>query len=110
MGEQLGENTRFLRFYPFLIVLPYIANSGGWLLTEVGRSPWIVFGLMKIEEGVSIAVSAGKVLTTLIVFTLVYGALMVADVYLLAKYARWGSGRVVSDEVEESAGISLISK
>ena len=70
--------------------LPYIAHSTGWIFTEIGRSPWIVYGLQKITDGVSPAVSAGELWLTLVGFTLLYGALMVADVYLLAKYARGG--------------------
>jgi cytochrome d ubiquinol oxidase subunit I len=71
-------------------VLPYVANSAGWIFTEIGRAPWIVFGVMKIESGVSPSVTAGEALFSLIAFTLVYGALMVADVYLLNKYAKAG--------------------
>ena len=73
------------------IALPYIANSTGWIFTEIGRAPWIVFGVMTLDAGgVSLAVTAGEVLFSLVGFTLLYGALMVADVYLLEKYARAG--------------------
>lgn len=80
------------------ISLPYIANSTGWIFTEIGRQPWIVFGLQKTVDGVSPAVSAGEVLTTLIGFTLLYGVLMVADVYLLRKFAIAG----IADEAGEA--------
>jgi cytochrome d ubiquinol oxidase subunit I len=63
----------------------------------MGRQPWVVFGLLKTQDAVSKSVSAGMVLTSLIGFTLIYGVLMVADVYLLAKYAKKGAG---SDSVE----------
>jgi len=72
------------------IALPYLANSSGWIFTEIGRAPWIVFGLQTIASGVSKAVTAGELLFTLAGFTLLYAALIVADVYLLAKYARAG--------------------
>ena len=72
------------------LALPYIANSAGWIFTEIGRQPWIVFGLQKTADAVSPSVSAGEVLTTLIGFTLLYGALMAADVFLLLKFARAG--------------------
>jgi cytochrome d ubiquinol oxidase subunit I len=72
------------------LALPYAANSSGWIFTEIGRTPWIVFGLMRLEAGVSLAVGPGAVLTTLVGFTLLYAALMAADVYLLAKFARTG--------------------
>jgi len=71
-------------------VLPYVANTSGWIFTEIGRAPWIVFGVMKIESGVSPSVTAGEVLFSLLAFTLLYGALMVADIYLLNKYAKCG--------------------
>lgn len=73
------------------ISLPYIANSTGWILTEVGRQPWIVFGLLKTQDAVSTSVSAGEVLFSLVAFTLLYGALMVVDIYLLKKYAVAGT-------------------
>jgi cytochrome d ubiquinol oxidase subunit I len=69
-------------------LLPYLANTCGWLMTELGRQPWIVFGLMKTEQGVSNMVSGASVLISLVLFTVVYGALMVVDLYLLRKYAQ----------------------
>jgi len=80
----------FLRALVAAIALPYIANTTGWLLTEVGRQPWIVQGLQRVEEAVSPNVSTGMVAFSLIVFVLTYGVLMVADVYLLAKFGRQG--------------------
>jgi cytochrome d ubiquinol oxidase subunit I len=78
----------FLRWLPLAIALPYLANSAGWLLTELGRQPWIVVGLMKTEQGVSVAVSSTEVALSFVTYTLVYAALIVANVYLLAKYAK----------------------
>ncbi len=72
------------------LVLPYIANSAGWIFTEIGRQPWIVFGLQKTADAVSPSVSAAEVLTSLVGFTLLYGILMAADIYLLAKYGKAG--------------------
>lgn len=82
----------YLRLLPWAIILPYIGNSTGWLFTEIARQPWIVFGLQKTADAVSPNVTVGMVLTSLIAFTLIYGVLMVADIYLLAKYARLGPG------------------
>jgi cytochrome d ubiquinol oxidase subunit I len=72
------------------IALPFVANSTGWIFTEVGRIPWIVFGVMRVESGVSPGVSAAEVLFTLVGFTLLYAALMAADLYLLSKFAKAG--------------------
>ncbi|MEI8406570.1 MULTISPECIES: cytochrome ubiquinol oxidase subunit I [unclassified Kribbella] len=71
-----------------LPVLPLLANSLGWIFTEMGRQPWIVFGLMETRDGVSPTVGAGTVLTSLITFTLVYAVLAVIEVFLLARFAR----------------------
>ncbi len=81
---------KFLGLFPFFIVLPYLSNSTGWVLTEMGRQPWVVYGLLKTKDAFSPNLTPGMVLTSLIGFTLVYGLLLVADVYLLAKYAKAG--------------------
>jgi len=78
----------FLRLAPFAIALPYLANSTGWIMTEMGRQPWVVFGVMLTRDAASPTVGTGFVLTTLIGFTLIYGLLSVVDVYLLSKFAR----------------------
>jgi cytochrome d ubiquinol oxidase subunit I len=85
---RLDSGSWFFRVLLWAIPLPYLANTAGWVLTEVGRQPWIVFGLMRTEQGVSVVVSVATVLVSLLAFTLLYGALMAADIYLLAKYAR----------------------
>ncbi|HEX9118350.1 MAG TPA: cytochrome ubiquinol oxidase subunit I [Anaerolineae bacterium] len=88
LTNRLEKMRWFLSLLPFAIALPYLANSAGWLMAELGRQPWIVFGVMKTADGVSQAVSGGAVLTSLLLFVVLYGALIVADVYLLAKYSR----------------------
>jgi cytochrome d ubiquinol oxidase subunit I len=71
-----------------LPLLPLAANSLGWIFTEMGRQPWIVFGLMQTRDGVSPTVGAGTVITSLITFTVVYAVLAVIEVFLLIRYAR----------------------
>ncbi|GHJ44421.1 cytochrome ubiquinol oxidase subunit I [Catellatospora sp. TT07R-123] len=73
-----------------LPLLPLLANSTGWIFTEMGRQPWIVFGQMKTAVAASPSVSAGDVITSMTVFTLLYGALAVVEVGLLLKYAKAG--------------------
>ena len=89
---KLGDSRRFLALLPFTIILPYVANSTGWVLTELGRQPWIVQGLMRTEEGISPNLTVSDLWITLIGFTLIYGLLMVADFYLLWKYATTSHG------------------
>jgi cytochrome d ubiquinol oxidase subunit I len=84
------EKSRFVVVFPFAIGLPYLANSFGWILTEMGRQPWVVYGLKKTADAFSPNLNVGMVLTSLIIFILIYGVLMVADVYLLVKYAKAG--------------------
>jgi len=84
---KLEGAQRFLRWMPLAILLPYIANTAGWILTEVGRQPWIVFGLQRVEEAVSPNVTAGMLLFSLIAFTVIYGALMAVDIFLLRYFA-----------------------
>jgi len=75
----------------FSIALPYIANSSGWILAELGRQPWIVFGVLKTVDAVSKAASSIEVGISIVVFTLLYGVLMVVDIFLLKKYALAGT-------------------
>jgi cytochrome bd ubiquinol oxidase subunit I len=72
-----------------LPLLPLIGNTGGWIMTEMGRQPWIVYGQMKTSAGVS-SNSAGEVLASLIIFTLLYGVLAVIEGGLMLKYIRGG--------------------
>ncbi|MDT8896668.1 cytochrome ubiquinol oxidase subunit I [Thermanaerothrix sp. 4228-RoL] len=88
--EVMQSRFKLLNVYPLALFLPYLANISGWLLTEMGRQPWVVYGKMRTADAVSPNLSGSMVLTTLIGFTLVYGLLMLADIYLLAKYAKAG--------------------
>ncbi|GAA1621382.1 cytochrome ubiquinol oxidase subunit I [Leucobacter chromiireducens] len=70
--------------------IPMLASLVGWVFTEMGRQPWIVFGVMTTEQGVSPGVPAWAVLISLIVFTIVYGALAVVEFKLITKAAKEG--------------------
>ncbi len=86
-------------FYKLLlpcIALPYLANTFGWLITEIGRQPWIVVGLQKTADAVSNVMPASYVLLTLIGFTLIYLVLAIIDVKLLVKYSK-----KIDDEAKE---------
>ena len=73
-----------------LPLLPMAANIFGWIFTEMGRQPWLVFGEMLTRDGVSRSVSLTEVLTSFTAFTLVYAALALIEVRLLVRYARAG--------------------
>ena len=84
----LYGKTKFLKLLVFSIALPYIANSTGWILTEMSRTPWIVYGLLKLDNAVSPTVSVGYVLISLIVFALLYLVLIVIDIKLMVKFVK----------------------
>ncbi len=81
------------------IPLPYIAIAFGWMLTEVGRQPWIVYGLMRTSDAVS-PVPASSVAISLATFIGVYSLLGILDIYLLAKYAKKGPAPLPQAEKE----------
>ncbi len=78
--------TKFLKVMVPAGFLPTIAISTGWILTETGRWPWIVYGLQKIEDAVSPNVPAWNVWVSMISLTLLYGVIMVIGVKLALKY------------------------
>ncbi len=96
---KLEEQSLVLKLLPWAIGLPYLANTTGWLMTEIGRQPWVVYTLMKTADAASPAVSSAEVLTTLILFTLIYGVLMIVDIRLLVKYAKAGPVEGEKDEL-----------
>ncbi|OGR67592.1 MAG: cytochrome D ubiquinol oxidase subunit I [Elusimicrobia bacterium GWC2_63_65] len=88
--EKLGDYPLYLKLMLFAIPLPYIAIQLGWIVTEMGRQPWAVYGLMRTADAVSRTVTPAQVWLSLGGFTLFYSALGIADIWLLAKYARKG--------------------
>ena len=79
----------------FATLFPLIGISAGWIFTEMGRQPWIVYGLMKTEAGVSPTLTTFQVATSLIVFTLLYGGLAVVELGLLIRAVRIGPPETV---------------
>ncbi len=86
--EQAGK--WFLSLMLLGISLPIIANSSGWIMTEIGRQPWTVFGLITTENSISPNVSAGSILFSLIVFTAIYAVLAAVMAYLFVKVIKKG--------------------
>ncbi len=88
--DRLESSPVFLRVMLYALPLPYIAAQLGWVVAEVGRQPWIVYGVLKTSAAVSKAVSITQVWASLIGFTLLYGFLAVIDIYLLTRNAKKG--------------------
>ena len=107
--DRLEGTPIFLKALLPAMALPYLANTAGWILTEIGRQPWIVFGLQKTEAAVSPSVSVGELLFSLIAFALVYGILIVVDVSLLARFARQAPAQeAVAGAPETDPALSLL--
>lgn len=95
------ENAKWMKLVPFgALFLPYLANASGWILTEMGRQPWIVFGLLKVQDAVSPNLTSVDLLISLIGYTVVYSSLAVAMVYLMKKYAIAGPDATMHESVD----------
>jgi cytochrome d ubiquinol oxidase subunit I len=86
--EKLATSRRFLRVAIWAAVLPFLMNTAGWLLTESGRQPWIVQGIMLTRNGVSPTVSTTYLAISLGAFAVLYGVLGTVDLLLMLKYSR----------------------
>lgn len=93
LRNRLLESRWYLMLMVAAIPLPYLAMQAGWVLAEVGRQPWIVYGLMRTADAAS-PVGSGQVATSLIAFILVYGLLGLVGFYLIAKNAIKGPALV----------------
>lgn len=87
--KRLIESPLYLKIMLFAIPLPYIAIQMGWILAEVGRQPWIVYGLMKTKDAAS-PIATSQVGLSLIAFLLVYGLLGIVGYYLIIKNVKEG--------------------
>jgi cytochrome d ubiquinol oxidase subunit I len=84
-------NQRWLMWiFVFSVVLPHVANQAGWIAAEVGRQPWIVYGLLRTADGVSKSVSAGEIGFSLSMFLVIYTLLFVLFLYLLDRKIKHG--------------------
>lgn len=92
--------AKWLKWVPSMLVLPYLANASGWILTEMGRQPWIVYGLLKVQDAVSPNLTVVDLWISLIGYTAVYGSLAVAMVYLMKKYAIAGPDAAMHESVD----------
>jgi cytochrome d ubiquinol oxidase subunit I len=86
--KKLATSSLFLRVATWLVVLPFLINTAGWLLTESGRQPWIVQGIMLTKNGISPSVSTTYLVISLTAFVLLYGTLGTVDLLLMLRYSR----------------------
>jgi len=87
-GDQLEKRTWFLKILILTGLFPTIAITAGWLVAETGRWPWIVHGLMKIEDAVSPNITPGNIIFSLVSFIILYTILGVIGISLIFKYGK----------------------
>lgn len=86
----LFQQRWLLWVFVFMVIVPQLANQFGWYAAEMGRQPWVVYGLLRTSDALSNVVTANQVLFSLIMFTLVYSLLLVLFLYLLNKKIKAG--------------------
>ena len=85
----ISDNKWFLWIALLSIPLPYIASELGWLLTEIGRQPWIIQDMMTVSKAVS-QISTGSVITTFILFAVLFTTLLISEVSIMVKQIKTG--------------------
>ena len=88
--RKVPANRWFLLAATWVVILPFVMNTAGWLLTESGRQPWIVQGLQLTRQGVSPSVTFTDVIISLVAFGFIYTTLGVIDAVLMIRYSRRG--------------------
>ena len=88
--NKLFSTTWLMSLFVFSVLLPQIANQVGWFSAEMGRQPWVVYGLLRTSDALSKSVSANQVLSSLIMFFLIYSLLFFLFIYLLNKKIKKG--------------------
>jgi cytochrome d ubiquinol oxidase subunit I len=89
--------------FVFSVLLPQIANQMGWFSAEVGRQPWIVYGLLRTSEALSKSVTSGQVVASLVLFTIIYILLLALFIYLLNEKIQKGPESHSGNEKERMA-------
>ncbi len=94
--KKLFETKWLLRLFVWSIPLPLVACQLGWITTEVGRQPWIVYGLLRTSDAYSTTVTAGEICFSIILFSLIYLLLGILYVYLLVREVKHGPQHIIA--------------
>lgn len=97
--NKIQNKPWLLKALVLILPLPFLCNSFGWILTEMGRQPFIVYKLLLTEKAISPAVTAGQVLFTTVSFTLLYGILAVIAIYLGIREIKAAPADELAEEV-----------
>lgn len=90
MRGSLFDNRFILKILVISVLLPQAANQLGWMTAEIGRQPWIVYGLLRTKDGLSKAIDSGEVIFSLTMFTIIYLLLFTLFIYLLNRKIKHG--------------------
>ena len=99
-GRGLARSRRFTWWTYVFLGLPFLANTAGWIFTEMGRQPWIVYGLLLTRNAVSPRVGVASVALTLAGFTLIYAVLGAVEAWLMVRAVKSGPEEPFSDVVQ----------
>jgi len=102
--NKLFETKWLLKIFVISVLLPQIANQVGWFAAEMGRQPWVVYGLLRTSDALSKSVTANHVLFSIIMFSIIYLILFVLFIYMMNKKIQ--KGPVLSTVQESTNNIS----
>ncbi len=100
---RLFDSPKLLRVFTWMIPLPFVAVLAGWFVTEVGRQPYLIYGMLRLSDGLTPSLTGGMALFTLLGFILVYAAVFAAGLYYLVRLIQAGPEAPVH-EADESKG------
>src|SRR5262245_465867 len=107
--RRLDRSRLFLVVATWAVIAPFLMNTAGWMLTENGRQPWLVQGLMTTADGVSTSVSTTEVVISLAAFVLLYVLLAAVNVFLMMRYARRGLELEPDEEPASAPGAPALA-
>lgn len=108
----LFKQRWLLKIFVVAVLLPQLANQFGWFAAEMGRQPWVVYGLLRTSDALSATVTANQVLFSLIMFTLIYALLFGLFIYLLNKKIKHGpdEGALIDSRHHQEEMADVVSK
>lgn len=99
--KSLEMSKWLLRFLVAAVVFPQIANQAGWMTAEIGRQPWVVYGVLKTVQGVSPTIKASQVVGSLIMFGVIYFSLLAVFLFLLDRKIKHGPEETTADVYQD---------
>jgi cytochrome d ubiquinol oxidase subunit I len=97
--------NKWLKYLPYAIPLPFVAGVAGWVTTEMGRQPWVVYGLLRAEQAISPNLTPIDVAISLVGFTALYSALTWVMIYLMRRFATQSTEAALTKSVDVIPGL-----